>query len=148
MEENGRTMLRYLREASETLERIKRLEERIASRTIRVTPSYRTVGGGRSSSPSVSEVERYVEEKIELEEELVKCRVRLTLIEYVKESGVLSGIEYELIEWLQIGGRLSDFARSHGIYKSHVYKIRDKAIEKMLEFVQSSPKCTELWVKS
>lgn len=147
MEENRRTMLRYLTDVNTTLERIRELEERIASKTIKITPSYDSMGGG-SGSPNVSKVERFVEEKLELEEELTRCRVRLTLVEYIRESNVLTSLEYELIEWLQIGGRMSEFARNHGIYKSHVYKIRDNALEKAVKFVQSTPKCRNLWVKS
>ena len=147
MEESGKTMLRYLTDANATLERIRVLEERIAMKSYRITPSYESIGSGKSSSPQLSKIERYVEEKMELEEELTKCRIRLTLVEYVKESGVLTDLEYELIEWLQIGGHMSEFARAHGIYKSNVYKIRDEAIEKMVKFVQNTPKCRELWVK-
>lgn len=147
MEENRRTMLRYLTDVNTTLERIRELEERIASKTIKITPSYDSMGGG-SGSPNVSKVERFVEEKLELEEELTRCRVRLTLVEYIRESNVLTSLEYELIEWLQIGGRMSEFAKNHGIYKSHVYKIRDNALEKAVKFVQSTPKCRSLWVKS
>ena len=148
MEESRKTMLRYLTDVNVTLDRIRELEERVASKTFKVTPSYNSIGGGSSSSPQVSKVERYVEEKMELEEELAKCRVRLTLVEYIRESNVLSNLEYELIEWLQIGGKMSEFARNHGIYKSYVYKIRDNAIEKAMKFVQDTPKCKELWVKS
>lgn len=147
MEINRKTMLNYLTDANSTLERIRELEERIASRTIKITPSYGGVGGSSQSNPQVSKIERYVEEKIELEEELAKCRVRLTLVEYIRESGILTSLEYELIEWLQIGGRMTEFARKHNIYKSYVYKIRDNAIEKAVKFVQNTPKCSDLWVK-
>lgn len=146
MEESRKILLRYLTDVNETLERIKELEERMMSKTIKVTPSYEGTGGG-SPSPNVSKVERYVEEKLELEEELSKCRLRLTLVEYIRESGVLTSQEYELIEWLQIGGRMSEFARKKGIYKSYVYKIRDNALEKVMDFVQNTPKCKSLWVK-
>ena len=147
MENSQKTMLRYITDTHETLKRIKELEERIASKTFRITPAYECVGGGGSGSPQVSKIEQYVEEKIMLEEELAKCRTRLTLIEYIRESGILTTLEYELIEWLQIGGHLSEFAKAHKIYKSYVYKIRDNALVKMLDFVQDTPKCNELWVK-
>lgn len=146
MEESRRMMLKYLTDVNETLERIREIEEKMASRTVKITPSYESFGGSSSVS-SVSKVERYVEEKLELEEELSKCRARLTLVEYVRESGVLTDLEYELIEWLQIGGRLSDFAKKYGIYKSNVYKIRDNAIEKVIKFVGNTPKCKSLAVK-
>lgn len=145
MEDNRKTLLRYLTDAKLTMERIKQLEERIASKTFRITPSYSSVGGS-SGSPQVSKVERYVEEMDELERELAKCKARLTLVQYIKENGVLTQLEYELIEWLQIGGAMSEFARMNGIYKSHVYKIRDNALEKILKFVQNTPKCRSLWV--
>ena len=144
MEENQKTMLRYLTDVDATYARIKELEEKIAAKSFRLTPTYGSTGGS-SGTPQVSKVERYVEEKMELEAELSKCRVRLTLVEYIRESGVLSEREYELIEWLQIGGRMSEYARQHGIYKSQVYKIRDNALRKVMDFVQNTPKCRELW---
>lgn len=146
MEKNRKTLLRYLTDVNATLERIRELEERIASKTFRLTPSYESIGGGRSSG-NTNKVERYVDEMIEIEEELAKCKNRLLLIDYIREEKVLTKLEYELIEWLQLGGSMSEFARTHNIYKSYVYKIRDNALEKMMKFVQVTPKCSDLWVK-
>lgn len=141
-----KTLLRYLTDVNRTLSSIRKLEEKIASQCYKLTPSYGG-NGGSSGGQQISQVERFVEEKMRLEEELAKCKARLTLVDYIRESETLSGIEYELLEWLQLGGSMSEFARTHNIYKSYVYKIRDNALEKILQFVQNTPKCSELLVK-
>lgn len=138
-------MLRYFTDVNKTLENIRKIEERIAAQCYKLTPSYGGCGGG--SGGQLSQVERFVEEKMRLEEELAKCKARLTLIDYIRDCELLSQIEYELLEWLQLGGSMSEFARAHNIYKSYVYKIRDNALDKALEFVQNTPKCSALWVK-
>ena len=147
MENDAKTILQYLTDASSTLKRIRELEERIASKTFRLTPTYESIGGGNSGTPRLSKIERFVDEKLELEEELAECRRRMELIAYIKESNILTDLEYELIEWLQIGGKMSEFAKAHDIYKSYVYKIRDNALKKIVKFVQDTPKCKNLRVK-
>lgn len=141
-----KTMLRYLTGAAITLERIRELEDRIASKTYKVTPAYESTGGGSSGNQQLSKVERYVDDVMELKEELEKCKSRMELIDCVRNSKVLTSREYELVEWLMLGGKMSDFAREKNIYKSHVYKIRDNALKKIMKFVQNTPKCNVLWV--
>lgn len=147
VKEDGKTMLRYLTDANFTLDRIRELEERIASKTYKLTPAYDSVGGGRSGNPQLSKVEKYVDDRMELKAELEKCKARMELIDCIRNSKVLTSREYELIEWLMLGGNMSEFARENGIYKSYVYKIRDNALEKMIRFVHNAPSCRDLWSK-
>ena len=147
MEKDIRALLECFKSVQETLSRINELEERIATHSIRLTPSYENIGAGKSGGSKTSQIERYVETMLELQRELIKCKSRLELVQIVSESGVLTEMEHELLEWLQLGGTMSDFARIHNIYSSNVYKIRDKALNKVLKFVQITPKCSELWCK-
>lgn len=147
MNEAMKTMLRYLTDTSRTLIRIRELEERLASQTIRITQNYDVVGGGGGSGGYKSKVEKYVDDKIMIEEELKRLTSRLDMLEIIKNSNVLSRKEYELFEWLQLGGNLSKFAKQKDLYISNVYKIRDRALNKAIKFIQNNHKCIELWEK-
>lgn len=148
MEKDINALLEFFVNKRETFERIRQLEEKIAMSEIRLTPAYESIGEGRSGYSKRSQIESYVEAMIELERELAKCKARLELVQVISESGVLTSLEYELIEWLQLGGTLSEFARNHNIYCSYVYKIRDRALNKAMKFVQDTPKCSYLWVNT
>ena len=135
-------LLNCLRNAEATYRRIKELEEKIASKSYKITPSYGSVGSFGGGGRRTSQIETYVETMLELKDELDICKERLKVIQAVKDCGVLSEEESRLLEWLQLGGKLSDYAKDNGIYQSKVYKIRDKALKKVLDFVRVSRKCS------
>lgn len=149
MQSDTKKLLSLLTNATENIQRINEIEESLRSMSIISAVQYSGDGGvgGGAGCSEVSKVERYVERMIELKDELARCKARLTLVEQIKTDKILTKREYELIEWIQLGGRLSEYAKNKGIYKSTVYKIRDNALKKLLEFVQDSPKCKKLWVK-
>ena len=148
MDSDAKKLLSFLTNAIENMQRISEIEESMESMSAISAVKYSgdTTGGVRYNE--ISKVEKFVEKRMDLQEELSRCKARLTLVETIKESKVLSSREYELLEWIQLGGRLSEYAKKKGIYKSTVYKIRDNALSKILEFVQNNPKCKKYWVMS
>lgn len=148
MDSEAKKLLSFLTNANENMQRINEIEESIESMSAISAVKYSGDSSGSVRYSEISKVEKYVEKLMDLQEELSRCKARLTLVESIKKSRVLSSGEYELLEWIQLGGRLSEYAKNKGIYKSTVYKIRDNALSKMLEFVQNDPNCRKVWVKS
>lgn len=147
MDSDTKKLLSFLTNAIENMQRISEIEESIKSMSTISAVKYSGDSAGGVRHNEISKVEKYVEKMMDLQEELGRCKARLTLVEKIKNSKILSSREYELIEWIQLGGRLSEYAKNKGIYKSRVYKIRDNALNKILDFVQDNPNCKNLWVK-
>lgn len=129
-----RELLSYLNDMQFNLRRIKAIEDSIKSMTDISAVNYESTGGG---TPELCRVERYVDKMLELKQELEQCKQRLKLTENIMKADILTDDEYELIEWLQLGGKLSVFARRKGLYKSRVYKIRDRALQKIKKYADN-----------
>jgi hypothetical protein len=130
-----RELLSYLNDMQFNLRRIKAIEDSIKSMTDISAVNYESTGGG--GTPELCRVERYVDKMLELKQELEQCKQRLKLTESIMKADILTDDEYELIEWLQLGGKLSVFARRKGLYKSRVYKIRDRALQKIKKYTDN-----------
>ena len=133
MYRDAKSLLHYLINANEEMQHIREIEDSINSMAVISAMRYDSTGGTTGYS-EVSKVERYVEKMIDLKDELEKCKSRLAFAESIKTADILSKQEYELIEWLQLGGKLSQFALNKGLYKSTVYKIRDRSLKKILSY--------------
>lgn len=130
-----RELLSYLNDVQFNLRRIKAIEDSIKSMSDISAVNYENTGGG--GTPELCRVERYVDKMLELKQELEQCKQRLKLTESIMKADILTDDEYELIEWLQLGGKLSVFARRKGLYKSRVYKIRDRALQKIKKYTDN-----------
>jgi hypothetical protein len=136
LSQETKQLLAYFADANEEMRRISEIEDSINSMAYISAMRYDGIGG-TTGYCEVSKIERYVEKMIDLKEELERCKARLKLAERIRTANVLTKQEYELIEWLQLGGKLSKYAKSKGLYKSAVYKQRDKALRKIQRFINS-----------
>ena len=113
-----------------TLNRISVLENQLAEMQTSITTNYDlsgvTVYGGKSSK-----IENLYIQKSKKEQELKKLVKLVAVVE-----GALRGIEFSMLEketlrCLMYGPSLKVYAEQKGIYKSYIYKIKDKAIRKL-----------------
>lgn len=112
-----------------------RLESQLESACYGVTASYRMDGG--SSGGFSSKVENFAIRNMENKRML---EGKLSLLHKVDDALANSGLkkrEYELIKHVMSGNSLSSFARQRNIYKSSVYKIRDNALRKMVNRIET-----------
>lgn len=114
--------------------KIEEKEEKLKSKEYRITSrvSYDKVSGGMTS---VSKVESYALELISLEHEINLLKNKLLdHTELMYRAGLT---EEEMIVLIELGSskRLSRIAKDHNIYVSHVYKIRDKGLNKLLNML-------------
>ena len=115
------------------------LRKRIESAEYRLTPSYSVEGGGFGGLPG-SKVETLSIRRVDAEKELRHKEAIIRRIDTAIECSGLNKREFELINHIVSGDSLSSFAARNNIYKSHIYKIRDRALRKMVEYL---PKSTE-----
>ena len=113
--------------------RAKEIRSRLANRTYKVTASFSPTGGISSNGFS-SKVENAAIREIQLLDELSVIerteRVLLTAL----EKAPLNETEKGLAHCMMAGQTLSSYARTRGLYISHVYKIRDKMLKKMADY--------------
>ena len=104
-----------------------------------VTANYDLCGGGSGSFES-SKVETLAVRRVELEREVEQKRELLDWIDDAIDNAGLNKREWDLIVCTKSGYSLSAYARKENIYKSHVYKIRDNALKKMVEYMKNNTK--------
>lgn len=127
-----KALLEQIKNYSSTQADIERLKESLDLASYRMTAKYSAepVAGGYGDS----KVELLGLRRVAIEQELQrKCSV-IESIDRAMEA--LDKREADLIKHMTLGGSLSSFARRKNIYKSHVYKIRDNALKKMVSYRQ------------
>lgn len=113
------------------LARLREIEKRIESITPKITATYGNVAGGRGSGIS-NPVEVQGVRISDLKRKAHKHRVEvLKVVRMIEKSG-LSDREKELMWWLARNGNLQAFARREHIGKYNVYKIQDRAVNKII----------------
>lgn len=115
---------------------IKALKERLEAISYSTTASY-SLTGGTFGGFGGSKVESFSIRKMELEREIREKQRLLQTIDKARECAELTKRERDLIAHIISGGSLSSFARQRNIYKSHIYKIRDKALGKMVDYIRN-----------
>lgn len=125
---------------------IERLSERLAAYNYSTTASYGLTGGG--SGQVVSKVEMLAIKTTETKRELEAKQATIQAIDDAMERAGLNERELKLIYFTMNGCSLSRYAKSVGVYKSHVYKIRDRALKKMANHIVRNSKCDIDGVKS
>lgn len=125
---------------------IERLTKRLQSAGYSMTAQYGLAPGGHSGEVS-SKVERLAMKLHEIKQELEqKLKLLAVLDDAIRNAG-LNKRERDLIECTVSGFSLSAYARQHNIYKSHVFKIRDKALKKMRVYITENTFRSKNWVK-
>ena len=130
-----RILLDKIRDYSLLLDDIRDMKERIKRIEYGITASYGFSGGGTSYGKS--KVESLSVRKADMEKEIAIREKDLNDIDKAIEHAGLSPREKDLIVCTKNGYSLSSYARKENIYKSHVYKIRDKAIRKMSIYIEN-----------
>lgn len=118
-----------------TCNRISEIIERIAERGYKITPSYSLTAGCKGGFSSKVETAALRELRDLDELERLK-KERYDVLDAFNNAG-LPKEEKWLVDCMMQGYSLAECARIHGWYISHVYKIRDKALQKMVVYLQN-----------
>lgn len=130
---DDKAVLEELRDWRYTVERCKKLEEQVnAEINCKVTANY-SLAPCHGSVPA-NQVESVALRRIEAKEEYMALRSKIEA--YKRAVNQLGGVEKEVVVHIMSGGNLSNLARAKGIYKTSVYKIQDRAVKKILEYLR------------
>lgn len=136
MTDGEKKLLGLIQRYAYNAQRLAETEERINSKTYKVTPSYSQSGGGGSGG-NKSKVESFVEKTTKLKREAAEYRRKVLVAEAAMSAPDLSKIERQILDWVCSGRRLASCAEENGIYISHIYKLRDRALRKALRYVKT-----------
>lgn len=123
-----------LRTLKNDINRVKKLTEQLNEICYKLTVSYGLNTGGGSGMPT-SAIENLIikKEKLQVQINDINTKIRI----YNKAiASALSPLEREIIYEIIDGNYLLQYARQKGIYKSTVYKIKDKAIYKIAKYIE------------
>ena len=118
-------------------QQLRKKEERLKSKTYKITPSYSSTGGGGGNGTK-SKVEDYTEKVLKLKREIAYYRRKVDTVKAALECPELSNLERRTLRWIADGGHLKTFAELEGIYISRIYKMRDKALKKALRSLKTT----------
>lgn len=118
-------------------QRLAEKEERLKSKTYKITPSYSSTGGGGGNGTK-SKVEDYAEKVLKLKREIADYKRKVDTVRKALQCPELSYMERRTLRWIADGGRPADLAERDGIYISRIYKIRDKALKKALRSLETT----------
>ena len=111
--------------------RFDELQEQIESICYKTTPAYGNLaassGGGFNSKVEDMGIRRY-----ELTKKADIYKKEYVKVENMIENSGLDEREKKLMWWIARNGRLAAFARREHIGKDNVYKIRDRAVKKII----------------
>lgn len=117
------------------MRRLKRLKIQLSAICCKITASYGlNAGGGGGGLPS-SQTENLIIRKDRLQRQINEISDKVRRYNEAFKT-VLTPLEREIVYEIIEGGKLSQFARHKNIYKSTIYKLRDKAILKISEYLE------------
>lgn len=131
-------LLALIQNYSRNEQRLHEAEERLRSKTYRITPTYSNTGGGGGGNSSKSRVEYHAEKILKLKRDIAEYRRKVDIVRTVLQCPELTAIEWRTLNWIANGGRPATFAELEGIYISRIYKIRDKALRKALRSLETT----------
>lgn len=114
--------------------RLLEIREKIKSLCCKTTPTYGNLAAASSNSFN-SNVEKIGDKRFELTKKETEIKSKLNEVTSLIENSGLTDREKELMWWIARTGNLQAFARRNHIGKDNVYKIRDRAIKKMLAYL-------------
>ena len=128
---DAKKLLETIQDYSYCTARLKEVQDMIKSITPKVTATYGNLAPSMGSGFS-SKVETQGNKLYDLHRKEREYSAKIDRItEYIEKSG-LTEREKELMWWLARNGKLQPFARREHIGKDNVYKIRDRAVNKIL----------------
>ena len=111
--------------------RIKELNEDLCKMTYKVTPTYGNLAAGTCSGND-SKVEKFSVRSCELQKKKQKAEQYINYITFLIDKSGLSERERAVMWWIAKNGNLQAYARRENIKKDNIYKIRDRAINKII----------------
>lgn len=110
------------------------VKERLACMEYKITPSYESTGGGRSSGVK-SKVEDFVTKMGRDRKTVEQLERQLAIIELALNCPQLTKHEQGVLICVTENRKLAAYAKQEGIYASNVYKLRDKALRKAVNHI-------------
>ena len=114
---------------------MEQLEEKLAGKgygtTQNINPTGITGGFGQGSK-----VESYCIGKMTLEERLWRLKANIAIYYNALDGASLTEQERDIILHLIKGGSMASYSRQNSIYHTYAYKIRDRAIRKIYDFMK------------
>lgn len=111
--------------------RLKEVQEDIASIVPKTTAAYGNLAPSMGSGFS-SKVEQQGNRLYDLHKREAELIERIAVIKWYIERSGLTEKEKQLMWWIARNGKLQAFARRERIGKNNVYKIRDRAVRKII----------------
>jgi len=111
--------------------RLEEVQERIESICTKLTATYGNLAGG-SSNTFKSKVEDEGNKKHDLKARAESYKKRIAGIEKLIDHSGLTEREKELMWWIAKNGKISVYASINQVGKWNLYKIRDRAVEKII----------------
>ena len=124
----------------------KKLGETLESITLKLTVTYQETKSFTGNTSSA--VERYVMQREKIENELSRLLDSIQLcIAAINHCGLTTS-EKEVIKCLMDRKKLIAYAEENGIYWSYVYKIKERAIKKIVKYINKNSECEKKAVKN
>ena len=120
------------------IKRVQELTEQLKAISYKITASYGLNAGGGGGMPS-SAIENLIIKRNRLQTEIANINAKIRAYNEAIATA-LTPLEREIVYEIIDGNKLSQYARRKGIYKSTVYKLRDKAIYKIAEYLKNNKK--------
>lgn len=109
--------------------RLEEVQEQLENLCEKITPSYSNAGAGGGFS---SKVEKNGIKRYELHRKEMYYKMKLAKVKRLIECSGLDKREKGVMWWVARCGKLAAYARMERIGKDNIYKIRDRAIEKII----------------
>lgn len=129
---DGKEVLDILRNYPFYSARLEEIKEQLQSICPKVTATYGNLAGVSGGNGFRSKVEDMGNRRYELKQKEAYYKRKAGQITRMIECSGLSDQEKALMWWIAKNGRLQAFARRERIGKDNVYKIRDRAVKKIL----------------
>ena len=129
-----KALIENIKSYSYNTARLLEIKEQLTSICCKTTPTYGNLAAASSNSIN-SNVEKIGNLRFELTKKEIELKKKLNEIASLIENSGLSDREKELMWWIARTGNIQAFARRNHIGKDNVYKIRDRAIKKMLAYL-------------
>lgn len=111
--------------------RLREARAQYISITYKTTPTYGNLAGASGGNNS-SKVEDMGNRRIDLETKIKNHNAKVEEVRRMIQKSGLDDREKRLLWWLANNGKLQVFARREHIGKDNVYKMRDRAIDKVI----------------
>lgn len=129
---NAKEVIRIITNYTYCKARLEELQEQIDGIQPKMTATYGNLAGGTGGGNNSSQVERVGNRHYELQMRQQVYQKNIEEVHTLIECSGLNDTEKRLMWWLANNGKLQTFARDNNIGSYNVYKVRDKALNKII----------------